>query len=179
MPLNPDRAGQAIALTVMTPIRPGAQDELGEYLDGLHERGSPLAKLPRTHFARWVIVPSFVRDPAQPKDDPLGCRYLLFTSNLDGPLDSYLDELCERLVPEAEEIWGRCVGCPQPASGGALKAYLLHNRLRTGQFVAAYPNATVAAVRDGLDLRERVIAFAVHAQGMAPADLQRAFREAF
>ena len=175
--LDPDRAGQAVALTVMTPIRPGREGELGAYLDGLRQDGSPLTKLPRTHFARWVVVPDFVTDPEQPGNDPLGCQYLLFTSNLDGPLDSYLDELCERLAPEAEEIWGRCIGCPRPAAGPALKAYLLHNRLRTGQFVAAYPGATVAAVKHGLALREQVIAFAQRAQAMSPAELHRAFRE--
>lgn len=177
--MSADRAGQACALTVLTPVLTGEEAALHDYLDGLHAGGSPLARLPRTHFARWVIVPDFVTDPEQPHDDPLGCAHLLFTSNLDGPLDSYLDELCERLVPEAEPIWGRCAGCPQPAAGPALKAYLLHNRIRTGQFVAAYPRATVAEVRHGLDTRERLIALAVRAQGLEPAELQRAFRAEF
>lgn len=177
--MRPDRAGQACALTVLTPIVPGRERELRAVLEGLHKAGSPLARMPRTHFARWVIVRDFVTDPAQPRDDPLGCAYLLFTSSLDGPLDSYLDELCERLVPEADAIWGDCVGCPQPAAGPALKAYLVHNRLRTGQFVAAYPNATVTAVRRGLELRERLIAFAVRAQAKEPAELQREFRAEF
>ncbi len=41
--------------------------------------------------------------------------YLLFTANFDGDLDSYLDELVHALAPEAQEIWGRCIGCPRPA----------------------------------------------------------------
>ena len=179
MLLSGDRAGQAYALTVLTPIRPGRERELREYLDSLPPSDSPLNRLPRTHFARWVIVPDLPNDPAQPKEDHLGCQYLLFTSNFDGPLDSYLDELCERLAPEAREIWGRCVGCPDPATGRALKGYLLHNQIHTGQFVAAYPNATVAAVKAALELRERAIDFAVRAQAMAPAELLRAFREEF
>jgi hypothetical protein len=176
MPLDPDRSGQACALTLLTPIVPGREDALRAYLEGLD---APLARLPRTHFGRWVIVPRFVSDPTQPKEEPLGCQYLLFSATLDAPLDTWLDALCERLAPEAAEIWGRCVGCPEPPSGRGLKAYLLHNRIRTGQFVAAYPDATVMRVKESLSLRAQVIAFAVRAQGMAPAELQSAFREAF
>jgi hypothetical protein len=177
--LNPDQSGQAIALMVLTPIAPGREEDLRAYLEGLRVPDSPLARLPRTHFGRWVIVPRFVSDPSQPKEEPLGCQYLLFSATLDGPLDTWLDELCDRLVPEATEIWGRCVGCPEPASGPRLKAYLLHNRIRTGQFVAAYPDATVTRVKASLRVRERMIAFAVRAQGMAPAELKSAFDAEF
>ncbi len=172
-------AGQAFALTVLTPIMPGSEDALRAYLEQLPRGGSPLAKLPRTHFGRWVIVPEIVNDPEQPSDDHLSCQYLLFTSNFDGSLDSYLDELCSRLAPEAREIWGRCVGCPATAAGAELKAYLLHNQIDTGFFVAAYPDATVTKVKDSLRTRERMIEFAVRAQAMEPSELQRSFREEF
>lgn len=160
----------------LTPILPGREDALRAYLEALD---APLASLPGTHFGRWVIVPRFVTDPAQPKEEPLGCQYLLFSATLDAPLDRWLDALCDRLAPEAAEIWGRCVGCPTPVSGGALRAYLLHNRIRTGQFVAAYPDAPVTRVHAILRRREQLIAFAVRAQGMAPAELRSAFVEAF
>lgn len=177
MPVSSNVAGQAYALMVLTPIGPGLEDALRNYLEGLDQDASPLAKLPRTHFGRWVIVPDFVHDPEQPREDHLSCQYLVFTSNFDGPLNSYLDELCERLAPEAREIWGRCVGCPERAAGAELKAYLLHNQIDTGFFVAAYPNATVAKVKQSLRARERMIALAVRAQAMEPAELQRAFTE--
>ncbi len=172
-------AGQAFALTVLTPIMPGSEDALRAYLEQLPRGGSPLAKLPRTHFGRWVIVPEIVNDPEQPSDDHLSCQYLLFTSNFDGSLDSYLDELCSRLAAEAREIWGRCVGCPPTAAGAELKAYLLRNQIDTGFFVAAYPDATVTKVKDSLRTRERLIQFAVRAQAMEPSELQRSFREEF
>ncbi len=180
MPLkSSNEAGQAYALMVLTPVIPGQEDALRAYLEGMSQDASPLAKLPRTHFGRWVILPDFVNDPSQPREDHLGSQYLIFTSNLDGPLESYLDELCERLAPEAAEIWGRCAGCPDPAEGAALKAYLLHNQIDTGFFVAAYPDATVAKVRDSLDQRRRMIGFAQRVQGMEPDALQRAFVEEF
>jgi hypothetical protein len=172
-------SGQAYALTVLTPMTPGKGAELSDYLGGLTHDHSPFARLPRTHFARWVIVPRFVNDATQPEKEELSHEYLLFTSNFDGPLDSYLDELCTELAPEARETWGRCVGCPADAAGADLKAYLLHNQIDTGFFVAAYGRATAADVRAAIAVRELMIDFAVDSQGMPPAELQQAFGERF
>ena len=109
--------------------------------------------------------------------DHLASSYLLFTACFDGPLDSYLDELCHELAAEAPAMWGHCAGAPQPPTGAALKAYLRAHQATTGFFVAAYPQATVGQVRDALAQREHVIAFARSAQAMDPAQLQAAFRE--
>jgi hypothetical protein len=174
---DPDRSGQAGALTVLTPIAPGAEPDLRAYLERLRAGPSPLARLPGTHFGRWVIVAGLVPEKDEPEPDRLAGPYLLFTASFDGPLDTYLDELCEELATEAEEIWGRCTGAPQPPAGAPLKAYLRAHHHKTGFFVAAYPHATVGDVRAALAQRDDVIAFARDAQGMDPAQLQAAFLE--
>jgi hypothetical protein len=173
---DPDRSGQAGALTVLTPIAPGAEPDLRAYLDGLRAGTSPLARLSRTHFGRWVIVSELTAEDERVPDHLVG-PYLLFTASFDGPLDTYLDELCAELATEAQEIWGRCAGAPQPPAGAPLKAYLRAHHHKTGYFVAAYPQATVGDVRAALAQREDVIAFARDAQSMDPARLQAAFRE--
>jgi hypothetical protein len=178
-----NKTGQAYAFMAMTPIKPGEEEALAEYLHGLRESGraSPLAKLPRTHMGRFVIVPDFHNDKTwkQRREEHLDLRHLIFTSNLDGDIETYLDELCEKLAPEAPEIWGRCVGCPDPPSGQRLKHYLKHNQINTGIFFAAYQDATVARVRRCLYERERMIEFAVSSQGLAPEALQQAFLQEF
>jgi hypothetical protein len=174
-----NRSGQATAFMALTPIRPGEEPELRSYLEALPQDGSPLARLAGTHFARWVILDHWVNDPSQPREDHLDTAYLIFTSNFDGPLEPYLDELCVKLAAEAREIWGRCIGCPPEATGPQLKAYLLHNQIDTGFFVAAYAHATVPQVKAALAAREQLIAFAVRTQGMGPDDLWRAFKDEF
>jgi hypothetical protein len=178
-----NQTGQAYAFMAMTPIQPGEEEALERYLHGFRDRSapSPLAKLPRTHMGRFVIVPDFHNDKGwkQRREEHLDLRYLIFTSNLDGDIETYLDELCEKLAPEAPEIWGRCVGCPDPASGQRLKHYLKHNQIDTGIFFAAYQDATVARVRHCLYERERMIEFAVAAQGLAAEALQQAFLREF
>jgi hypothetical protein len=174
--------GQAYAFMAMTPVRPGEEEALATYLRGLRAAGpSPLAKLPRTHLGRFLIVKDFHNDPSwkQRREEHLDLPYLIFTSNFDGDLDSYLDELCEQLAPEAKEIWGRCIGCPQSAQGAELKAYLKHNQIDTGIFFAAYGHASVQTVKRVLRQRERMIAFVCPAQGVEPEELQRRFLDEF
>jgi hypothetical protein len=176
---SPNVAGRTYALLVLAPIRAGLEDELRAYLGALPRDDSPLARLGRTHLARWIVVPDMPAPPGTDLRDPLGDAYLLFTSNFDGDVDSYLDELCERLQPEAGEIWGRCIGCPRPAAGAALKAYLGRNRIDAGFVFAAYGDAPVARVRSALRKRERLESFVIRAQDMQPGERRRAFLEEF
>jgi hypothetical protein len=166
----------------MTAITPGEVDDLRAYLEGFRDRGErPLDKVPGTHLARFVIVEKFNCKPSykQRRPETLACASLAFSSNLDGPIDSYLDVLCEKLLPEAQEIWGRCVGAPAKCEGEALKTYLQHNQIDCGFFYAAYGEATVPKVKASLDQRDRMIAFATKHQGVAPDRLQKAFVEEF
>lgn len=182
MTSSPNVFGQAYGFMAMTPIAPGEEDALRAYLEGLRDRGpSPLGRVAGTHMGRWVILERFHNDPAyaQPHPETVAIPYLLFSSNFDGDLDHYLDDLCERLAAEAPLIWGRCIGCPAEAGGPALKAYLKHNQIDSGFFFAAYGDATLGQVRASLDQRDRMIAFATRTQAMAPAELQRAFLAEF
>jgi hypothetical protein len=171
---DPDRSGQAGALTVLTPIAPGAEPDVRAYLEGLRAGPSPLARVAGTHFGRWVIVSDLVAEDER-EPDHLAGPHLLFTASFDGDPERYLDALCDELAAEAEEIWGRCAGAPRPAAGAPLKAYLRAHHHKTGFFVAAYPQATVAQVRAALAQRDEAIAFARDAQGMDPAQLRAVF----
>jgi hypothetical protein len=175
-------SGQAYAFMAMTPVKPGEQAALTAYLRGLRDGGaSPLSKLARTHLARFVVVEDFHNDRSwkQRSEEHLDLPYLIFTSNFDGDLDSYLDELCATLAPEAREIWGRCIGCPESASGAALKRYLKHNQIHTGIFFAAYGAAPIGKVKQSLAHRDEMIEFARTSQGLEPAALQQAFLARF
>jgi hypothetical protein len=167
------------ALTVFTPIVATREAELRAYLDRLAPERGPLEKVPGTHFGRFVIVPDFAHDASQRHAEHLPSPYLIFSATVDGPAERWLDGLCTLMAEEAARIWGACAGAPDPAAGPALKAYLLHNRIRTSLFFSAYPDATVETVRASLDCRRRTGALAQRTQGMAPADLQQAFLAEF
>jgi hypothetical protein len=170
---GPNVMGQARGFMAITPVDPGQEAALRAYLEGLPQADSPLARLPGTHFARLVIVDHLVPENEE-HPDRLPCPMLVFTACYDGAEDPFLDALVRDLADEAREIWGRCVGCPDP-SGAALRAYLLHNQINSGFFVSGYKDATLPAVRKALHNREKVIELAVRGQSMSPAQLRAAF----
>ena len=177
---SPNVVGDTYSLLIFTPVRPGAEDDLRAHLEGLGRGAdSPLAKVPRTHMARWLIVADMPVAPGTNLHDPLGTQFLLFTCNFDGDVDSYLHELVALIPEEAAAVWGHCVGCPQPAEGAALKAYLHRNQVDSGVAFGAYPHASVGEIRTALDKRARLIDFAVRAQQMKPAQRRRAFLKEF
>lgn len=171
-------AGQAYAFLAMTPIAPGEQQALRTTIEGFAAT-RPFERLARTHFARLVILPDWVNDPEQPREDHLRSPYLIFSTTFDGDRDSYLDELCRRLAPEAAAVWGRCIGAPKRARGVALKRYLLHNQIDIGFFVAAYPDATVGRVQAALARRRRLSDLALRTQGLGASELRAAYAAEF
>jgi hypothetical protein len=175
-----NKLGSAYALTTLARVLPGQVDALEAYLDALPVGAeSPFARIDTLHIARVQIFRALVHQgPKQAKTDTLHHAHLVFTSTIDGGLDAYLDVLAERL-PECDEWWGRCVGYPGRGDRAAFRAYVRRIQARPGLFQSAMPDATVREVREALALRERVIDFAVEAQGLDAASLQARFRDTF
>ncbi|HTT28632.1 MAG TPA: hypothetical protein VMA77_23445 [Solirubrobacteraceae bacterium] len=178
MPLTSNTEGQMYALTVLAPIAPGEVDALEQTLANLPHDPSPLSGLGLAHFARWVIIPDFGKDPSRPQAEHFG-PYLLFSATFDGDLEPFLEQLCVTVADDAEPIWSRCIGVPIPARGAPLKAYLRRNQVQTGLFFAAYPQATVEEVTVALALRKQTIDFAIRSQGMDAATLRQTFLDEF
>jgi hypothetical protein len=173
-------AGQSYALTVLTPIIAGHEIQLRAHLRSLSTGdGSPFARVPRTHFARWVIVPqpAFQGPPMRP--DPWKSQYMLFTSCFDGGLSSYLHHLGTLMGEDADRVWSHCVGYPGSADPAAFARYLHHNQIDTEVYFAAYPDATVADVRRSLARRDQLLEFVLATQGADDAELHRRFQETF
>ena len=175
-----NRLGSAYALTTFARILPGREDELEAYLEALPIGAeSPFARIETLHIARAQIFRELVHQgPKQKKADVLQNAHLVFTSTIDGDLDAYLDLLAER-VPECDVWWGACAGYPGRSDPRAFRAYVRSLQARPGLFQSAMPRATVGEVREALALRERVIDFAVEAQGLDAATLQERFRAEF
>lgn len=171
---------QAYGLTVLTPIIGGHDAALARYLDGLQSgSASPLAAVPATHFARWVVIGDVVDEGHGQKRDHLAQGRLLFTSNFDGRVEPYLEALRTGLGSVADAIWGHCEGYPGSAGAAAFAGYVRAHQIESALFFAAYGARTVQDVTQALKVRRNVIEFALHAQGMPAADLKAAFQRAF
>ena len=159
----------------------GHETGLAQYLNGLESGDqSPLAGVPGTHFARWVVIDDVIYEsPDQGERDHLELPRLLFTSNFDGQLDGYLEALRSGLGEAADVIWGHCIGYPGRADGRAFAEYLRHHQIDSSLFFAAYGDRTVEDVKRSLALRMRLIDFALRAQGLSAAELKGAFLREF
>jgi hypothetical protein len=172
-------SGQAYALTVVTPILDGHVAELTAHLDALPEgEASPLARVPGTHLGRWVVIDQVkFQGHGQRRRDSLAAARLLFTSNFDGELDPYLEQLQTRLGEDADAVWGHCRG--YPGRGAGFAPWLKAHQIEAALFFAAYGGQTLEQVRANLDKRARAIAFVLEAQGLEPEALKARFMEAF
>lgn len=189
------RSGRSYALTLLTPIRPGAEADLAAHIRGLGVgEKSPLAKLPYVHFARWVVIDQLKTDwPGAPSPPPLlKSQYLLFTASVTAPTEenvkpsekryserlpeSFLHELRARIPDEVDAIWGHCLGYPGISDAGAFVRYLARSQLETSRFYVGYPDVTVNEVRHALAARGKLVAFVRDHQGEHDAErLQQAY----
>jgi hypothetical protein len=175
-----DRRGQAQALTVVAGIVRGREESLRATLEALPDgAASPLAKLPGTHFARFVIAPDLLVRGGMAGANEDDTNHLIFTACLDGELSPWLTALCERIPETADAVFGACEQYPGCGDHAAFARWVADNRLRTAAFTGGYLRAPLAEVREALALRERLRTFAPRAQHMGAAELQAAFLEAF
>lgn len=173
--------GQAYSLTVLTPIIDGRETALTQYLNGL-EAGdrSPLAAVPGTHFARWVVLDDVIHEGAQQGErEHLEHSRLLFTSNFDGDCDPYLEALRTGLTHSADTIWGHCIGYPGSGDRDAFADYLRRHQIDSSLFFAAYGDRTVAEVKRSLAVRTAFVDFVLRTQGLPAVDLKHAFMQEF
>ncbi|MGY1690667.1 hypothetical protein [Geodermatophilus sp. SYSU D01105] len=171
----------ATPLTVLTPVVPGEEGALRESLARLPAAGdSPFSRVAETHFARVVVLSGAPwRYRGLPRRTrPLRMQYLLFTSTANRPPERHVEDLRDGLGPDADAVWGHCVGYPGHDRAAEFCRYLLHNRLPVHRWFAAY-DATVQEVGDALDLRRRHARFAGQTQGCDDVDLQAAFLTEF
>jgi hypothetical protein len=173
-------SGQAYALSVLTPILPGRQDELIAQLDAWGDGdASPLARVPRTHIARWVVIPDVVHQGAgQRKRDTLAPR-LLFSSNHDGDVGAYLEGLRTGMGADADAVWSHCRGYPGHQDGPGFAAWMLAHTLEAALFFAAYGGMTVEQVHHNLERRRKLLDLVMANKGAPAADLKTRFMETF
>ena len=124
--------------------------------------GSPFARLPATHFARFVIIPELRRDVSLQPADVLDAPRLMFSAFFDVEPAAYLTALCEAIPDEAHAVLRHCRGCPgHPRDHAAgVRAWLMAHRVAATAIFGAYPGTTVRGVREALAFREAFRRFA-------------------
>src|SRR5262249_276639 len=102
-------------------------------------------------------------------------RYLIFETNFDGDLDTYLRRMATETSEFVNDVWKHCVGFPGTADVAAFMAYMKKCQVSTTFFFADVNDQTVASTLEALKTQSALAHFMDKHQGMPPAELQQAF----
>lgn len=160
-------------VTTLSPVVPGQEGLLACALrDVQRTKPHPMGVLGSTHFARYVVIDSLGRGPADLGRHVLASTYLLFSAAFDadrshGALeDAYFRDLCApAFAATADGIWGHCAGYPGTGDPEAFGRYLRACSLPTRLVVPGYKE-TLPEVRSALRDQRRVTEFALRARDL-------------
>src|ERR1039457_4240087 len=168
----PNQSGNVYGLTILSPIINGADGDVShdcairDYLAGLpRDHRSLFAKVSSTHLARLVVMDDvvFVGTPA--RQEHLRSKYLVFETNFDGDLDTYLERMAREAPEEVHAVWQHCVGYPGVKDPAAFAAYMKKCQIETTYFFADVNNKTVQQTLRALKLQSGVAHFIEVTQG--------------
>jgi hypothetical protein len=177
-----NRSGNIYGLTILSPIKNDVQAEVSPslairtYLQTLpQDQSGPFAKVSSTHMARLVVLNDVVYFGVPSHEEHLEAQYLIFESNFDGDLDTYLGRLAREAAAEVDAVWQHCDGYPGINDVNAFVAYMKKCQIKTTFYFADVNDKTVQQTLQALQTQSSVTAFIESNQGKPPEELQRAF----
>ena len=180
----PNQSGNVYGLTILSPIINGAAGDIShdcairDYLADLpRDHRSLFAKVSSTHLARLVVMDDvvFVGTPA--REEHLQSKYLVFETNFDGDLDTYLERMAREAPEEVHAVWQHCVGYPGVKDPAAFAGYMKKCQIETTYFFADVNNKTVQQTLRALKVQSGVAHFIETNQGKSASEIQAAFRQ--
>jgi hypothetical protein len=177
-----NQSGQLYGLTILSPILESDHLDISHatavrwYLASLpKDHTSPLARVSSTHFARLVVLDDvvFVGTPA--REEHLKSRYLVFETNFDGDLDTYLTRMAREIPDFVDAVWKHCAGYPGVADPAAFLAYMKRCQIETTFFFADVNDKTVQQNLRALQVQSALSCFIERNQGKPAAEIQKMF----
>jgi len=113
----PNTSGNAYGLTILCPLKEVDAEnnsvtiKLKETLLDFNKLVfSPMSKVPNTYLSRFYILEDVIFENYPHDLEHLKSKYLVFTSNFYGDLDSYLEGMYRSIEKEIKIIWQDCYG---------------------------------------------------------------------
>jgi hypothetical protein len=179
-----NQSGSVYGLTILSPIINDDSLDVSHsvaircYLAGMaRDEKSAFATVSSTHLARLVVLDDvvFVGHPAI--EEHLKSSYLVFETNFDGELETYLTRMAREIPRVVDEIWGHCVGYPGAGDVGKFVAYMKRCQITTTFYFADVNDKTVQQTLRALQIQSGLATFIERNQGKSPAEIQTAFAE--
>jgi hypothetical protein len=179
-----NQSGSVYGLTILSPI---LQDRNAETSHNCAIRmklaslpcdeSSPFAIVSSTHMARLVVMDDVVYVGMPSCEEHLKSQYLVFETNFDGDLDSYLTRMASEIAIDVDAVWQHCWGYPGTRDVATFIAYMKKCQITTTFYFADVNNSTVSQTLKVLQTQAAVTEFIEKNQGRSAAELQKSFAE--
>jgi hypothetical protein len=133
------RDGQISELTVIVPLKAGGAEKLRAFLAQVKGRFAGADLVGTVHDMRFVILENDTK--------------LLFASAYDGDWESYITAFATKIPDAMDALFSVVEGWPGIHSNSVKDFIAQHQVSATGWYVA-YPEATVARVRQALKVQD-------------------------
>ncbi len=174
----------AYALTLICPIKNGKLNQQSfasltrQTVQDLQENElSPLAKVPNTYLARFYILNDVFYEGSPAKEDHLKSKYLVFSSNFHGDLETYLKGFWAHAESAARNIWQHCVGFEKVQNAEQFVHYIERCQVDTTYFFNGSSGEPLAEQLKALYLRQCFSEFVIEQQGASAEALHKAFKQ--
>ncbi|HEX8601597.1 MAG TPA: hypothetical protein VF774_03055 [Pseudoduganella sp.] len=160
---------------------------------------SPMTSVPQTYLCRYFvlddvyteslpgndmfgtlsdllsIVSDKIRTRALPKVDHLKSKYLVFSCNFHGDLDSYLRGMWHAMEAEIREIWGYCYAFAQVNTADDFIGYMKKCQINASLFFVGSDDNPLDEQLKALYIKQELSRFAMRTQGFDAAELKKEY----
>lgn len=160
---------------------------------------SPLSKVPNTYLCRFFVLDDIVTESlpgasiwdalsdiriissnkqrlkALPFTDHLHSRYLVFSSNLYGDVDTYLQRMWQSMQVEIQTIWQYCYGFEEVKDATSFLAYAKKCCVDASLFFVGSNDDSLADQLKALYVKQEFSRFAQETQDLPAAQLKQAY----
>ena len=177
-------SGRAYGLTLLCPIKNESRDDrscaeiLRGYLENLDsDDASPMAKVPNTYFARFYVLNDVFFQGYSFKEEHLKSKYLVFSSNFHGDMDTYVRGMWSSNEEGVKAIWRYCVAFDEVQDAQGFLDYVKRCQVDNVLFFNGSTDDSLAEQLKALYLKQEFTRFAYDNQGESPERLQKKFKE--
>jgi hypothetical protein len=168
------RRGATEALVLLARVRAGQGEAARAAIaESWNTADSPFSRVPHTHLGRLQVLRPPERRLRRGRRAPQ--EYVLLAADFDAPAGPWIEALRQAAPEELDAVLGHCAFYPGASEPARFARWVAANRLEVGFSVIGSPDARLADVREALELRGRLAAFAQESQLLEPGDLRRAW----
>ena len=173
----------AAGLTVLCPIVNGGDGQLSnamrtrKHLQGMGlDSKSPMTKVPNTYLCRFYVLNDVFYESSPATEEHLKSKYLVFSSNYYGTLETYLEDMWKHAQDDVRSIWQHCVAFDKVNSAADFLRYMKKCQVKNHLFFNGSTGDPLADQLKSLYLKQEFSRFVYENQGKRPEELKQAFQ---